>query len=220
MSITRKSMYAAFGNKAELFRKAMERLHRRPRCLRGPRTGEAERPGGGHGVPRRLGQHDHPSRLPRRMPGVSGLAGQRRLWTGDPGCPDRLARRWPCPPPPPVPAGPDEGYLPSGADPELRARYRPLPRARGITLDVALAFGVLAFVKAVGVLAAMAAEQRGDVEAALEPSVVGAWPSKAAADLAGVAGEQVRRRRSRPSGLRCRRSSRRRRLRPGTRHRG
>ncbi len=49
MGINRRSIYAAYGNKEELFRKAVDRYVRGPGSLRGPGSSTAHRPAGGRG---------------------------------------------------------------------------------------------------------------------------------------------------------------------------
>ena len=123
MGITRKSMYAAFGNKEELFRKALERYTQGPaayaaRALEKPSAREVAaafltgsvrtttRPGypaGCLGVQGSLAA------------GESGRAARDALiaWRDDGGT--RLRHRFQ--------RAVDEGDLPPGADPELLARY-------------------------------------------------------------------------------------------------
>ncbi|OIK23087.1 TetR/AcrR family transcriptional regulator [Streptomyces malaysiense] len=136
MGITRKSMYAAFGNKEELFRKALERYTEGPaayaaRALEKPSAREVAtaflagsvstttRPGcpaGCLGVQGSLAAGD------------SGRAARDALiaWRDDGR--DRLRHRFQ--------RAVDEGDLPPGADPELLARYI-MTVANGIAVQAA-----------------------------------------------------------------------------------
>lgn len=105
MGITRKSMYAAFGNKEELFRKALARYTEGPasyasRAMEKPTAREVATAflTGSVGATTRPG-------CPMRLPGRAGLTGRRRVRAGGSGHPRSLARGRPRAAPPPVPAG-------------------------------------------------------------------------------------------------------------------
>lgn len=84
MGITKTSMYAAFGNKEDLFRKVLERYEQGPaayvaRALRQPTAREVATTFLAY-----FGRHEHPPRRPGRLPERPGLTGRRMRPGGRP----------------------------------------------------------------------------------------------------------------------------------------